>query len=200
MGNTVFKIAEIIYRFVALNLIWLLFFIVGLGIFGFMPATVALFSVIRQWIKGEKDLRLFSMFYHYYKTEFIRTNIIWSIFLVIFYVIYVNFSFVPYYYSENIHFLLYVLIFVASLITVVTLINLFTVIAHFEFKVIQYIKIALGMVFFRPVKSLMQLLWLFVYYLIALNWPTVSIVLGVSVFAFIVMALNYQTFEKHASP
>ncbi|GAA4080969.1 YesL family protein [Amphibacillus indicireducens] len=197
MGNLVFKIADIIYRFVVLNLIWLLFFLIGMGIFGFMPATVALFSVIRQWIKGEEDLRLFKMFFHYYKVEFIRSNILWLIFLVIFYIIYVNYSFISYYYSAGFHFFLYIILFSFAFIAFMTFVNLFSVIAHFEFKTIRYIKVAAGMVFLRPFNTLIQLLWLVVYYIISFQWPTVFIVLGVSVLAFILMATNYPTFIKH---
>lgn len=169
----------------------------GLGIFGFMPATVALFSVVRQWIKGEKDLRLFKMFYQYYKEEFIRSNILWLIFLVFFYVIYVNYVFIPHYYSEEIHLFLYIILFSVAFIIVMTFLNLFSVMAHFEFKTIRYIKVAAGMVFLRPFNTLVQLLWLTVYYIISFKWPTIFIVLGASVFAFILMATNYQTFEKH---
>lgn len=196
----IFKIADLIYRFVALNLIWLMFFLMGMGVLGFMPATVALFSVIRKWLMGEGDLKLFKMFFHYYKAEFIRSNILWSIFLAIFYIIYVNFTFVPYYYDQDIHIFLYIIIFSVALIAIMTLINIFSVMAHFEFKTLQYIRVAFGMVFFRPLNTLMQLIWLIAYYILAIQSTTIFMVLGVSVFAFILMSINYRTFVKHTSP
>lgn len=172
----------------------------GMGVLGFMPATVALFSVIRKWLMGEGDLKLFKMFFHYYKAEFIRSNILWSIFLAIFYIIYVNFTFVPYYYDQDIHIFLYIIIFSVALIAIMTLINIFSVMAHFEFKTLQYIRVAFGMVFFRPLNTLMQLIWLIAYYILAIQSTTIFMVLGVSVFAFILMSINYRTFVKHTSP
>lgn len=197
MGNIVIRFAELIYKFVALNLIWLLFFLMGLGVFGFMPATVALFSVVRQWIKGEKELELFKMFFSYYKEVFFRSNALWLIFISIFYIIYVNFSFVSFYYRAEVQFYIYMMIAFIAIIVISMFINVFSLIAHFEYKLLQYLKVALGMVFFRPLNSLMQLLWLCVYLIIAINWPTIFMVLGVSCFAFILMALNYQTFLKY---
>ncbi|WP_245546988.1 YesL family protein [Evansella cellulosilytica] len=196
----IFKIADLIYRFVALNLIWLLFFLMGLGILGFMPATVALFSVIRKWLMGEQDLRLFKMFFHYYKAEFVRSNILWGIFLIIFYVIYVNFSFVSFYYAEHIHIYLYVVIFSFAAIVLMTFVNIFSVMAHFEFKTLQYIKVAAGMVFLRPLNTLMQLIWLAAYYILALTSTTLFVAIGISVFAFVLMSINYRTFIKYTDP
>ena len=197
MGNTIFKIAEIIYKFVALNLIWLLFVLLGLGIFGFMPATVALFAVTRQWIKGEKDLKLFQTYWHYYKADFIRSNLIGLIISAILYIVYVNYLFVEFYYSEAIQFYIYFVIFAVAIFVIMTTINMFSIIAHYRFKTMQYFKVASGMVFFKPFNTLLQLLWLFVYYVIAIEWPKVFLTLGVSVLAFLLMSTNYHAFEKH---
>ncbi|GAA0287250.1 putative membrane protein YesL [Gracilibacillus halotolerans] len=194
MGNMIFKIADIIYRFVALNLIWLLFFIMGLGVLGFMPATVALFSVIRKWLMGEKDLRLFHLFFSYYKSEFIRSNILGCIYFIAFYIIYVNYAFVPYFYDEQFHIFLYIIIFSVAVIVFMSFMNLFSMMAHFEFKLLHYLKVSFGLVFFRPMNTLMQLVWFLAYYILSIQFPTIFIVIGISVFAFVLMAINYKTF------
>lgn len=197
MGNVIFKVADIIYRFVALNLIWLLFFVLGLGIFGFMPATVALFAVIRQWIKGEKGFKLFKTYWHYYKADFIRSNLIWLIFVAVFYIVYVNYQFVGFYYDESIQFYIYLIVFAVATFVLMAFVNVFSVMAHYKFEILEYIKVASGMVIFRPFITLLQLFWLFVYYLIAVEWPKVFLTLGVSVLAFVLMSTNYFTFKKY---
>lgn len=200
LTNTIFKITEIIYRFVALNVIWLFFVLIGFGILGFMPATVALFSVIRKQLMGEKGLSVFKVFLNFYKKEFIRSNILGVVFLIIFYIIYVNFSFVSFYFEEQIHFFIYIVILFVAIIAVMTFVNMFSIMAHFEFKMFQYIKVAAQMVFFRPLNTLMQLMWLVAYYILAIQSPTVFIVLGASILSFILMTINYRTFTKYASP
>ncbi|MBU9722969.1 MULTISPECIES: YesL family protein [Bacillaceae] len=195
MGK-IMEIAEVIYKFVALNFLWLLFFILGLGIFGFMPATVALFSIIRDWLKGEKDIPLFSSYLKYFKLEFIRSNIVGLPFLVIFYVIYVNFSFVSYYYSDGVQLYIYIVLSAVAIVVLMTFVNLFSVMAHYEFKGLQYIKVAVGLVFYNPFKTLMQVIWIMAYLLIAIFLPKLFIVIGVSVFAYILMGMNYTFFQR----
>ncbi len=195
--SRIIAITEFIYKFIALNFLWLLFLLLGLGIFGFMPATVALFSIIRQWIKGEKNIPLFKTYFKFYKAEFIRSNIIGIIFLLIFYLIYVNFSFVSFFYPENIQIFIYMLILFVGLIVLMTFINLFPVMAHFEYKTLQYIKVAAGLVFLQPLRTLLQITWVIAYVLIAINFPKIFIVIGVSVFSYVLMNINYSIFQKY---
>ncbi|MBU9712886.1 DUF624 domain-containing protein [Bacillus tamaricis] len=196
MGKIIIQIAEVIYKFVALNILWLIFFLVGLGIFGFMPSTVALFSIVRDWLRGDLDTSLFSRYLKYYKGEFVRSNILGVLFMILFYIIYVNFSFVSYYYDESIQIYIYIIIAGFGTILLMTFVNLFSVIAHFEYKIFQYIKVAAGLVFLKPINTLFQLIWLVAYFIIAINHPTIFVVIGVSVFAFVLMSINYSTFKK----
>ncbi|MGY0702716.1 DUF624 domain-containing protein [Bacillus subtilis] len=46
------RFCEWIMRFAYTNLLWLFFTLLGLGVFGIMPATAALFAVMRKWIQG----------------------------------------------------------------------------------------------------------------------------------------------------
>ncbi len=191
------QIAEFVYKFIALNVLWVLFVLAGLGLFGFMPATLALFQVIREWIKGDKEISLFSKFYTFYKQSFVKSNIIGAIFLGIFYIIYVNYSFVSHFYDESIRIFVYILIFGIAAIAIMTFLNVFSVMAHFEYKTLQYIKVAAGLVFARPFITVIQLVWLLAYFLIAINYPKPFLVIGVSVFAYVLMSINYMTFKKY---
>lgn len=196
MGKILFYIAEVIYKFVALNVLWLIFFLLGLGVFGFMPATVALFRIQRKWMRGEKEIPLFTSFYKYYKEEFVSSNVIGLLFVPIIYILYVNYAFVPYFYDQAIQAYIYIIIIGVSTIVLMTLLNIFSVKAHFDYKTFQYIKVAFGLVFVRPLVTLMQAVWLVAYILVALYYPKVFIVIGVSVFSFVIMQLNYSVFKK----
>jgi uncharacterized membrane protein YesL len=78
-----------------------------------------------------------------------------------------------------------------------TFVNLFSVMAHFEFKTIQYIKVAAGLVFASPINTIMQLVWLIAYLLVAINLPKLFIIIGISVFAYVLMSINYSVFKKY---
>ncbi|MDX5476628.1 MAG: DUF624 domain-containing protein [Bacillaceae bacterium] len=196
MGK-IMQIAEFVYKFIALNVLWVIFVLAGLGLFGFMPATAALFQIIREWIKGDKEISLFSNFYKFFKQTFLKSNIIGAIFLVVFYIIYVNFSFVSHFYDESIRIFVYIVVFGIAAIAIMTFLNVFSIMAHFEYKTLQYVKVAAGLVFARPFISLLQLVWLLAYALIAINYPKPFLVIGVSVFAYVLMHINYMTFKKY---
>lgn len=198
MNRMIYTIAETAYRFIVLNILWFIFFLAGLGVFGFMPATVALFRLVREWLKGEEDFPLFKSFLTYYKAEFISSNLLGALFSILFYIIYVNISFVSYFYASSVHLYIYIVIISIGTIVVLSFLNTFSVMAHFEHKkTIRYFKSAVGLVFAQPFKSLLQLLWLFAYLLVAVNYPKAFIAVGVSVFAYVLMSLNYSIFRKY---
>src|SRR5699024_2683932 len=63
-------------RLAYLNLLWIAFTIIGLGIFGFMPATTAMFAIARKWLHGEVDIPITKTFWQQYKASFFQTNIL----------------------------------------------------------------------------------------------------------------------------
>ena len=51
-----------VMRLAYLNVLWILFSLAGLVVFGLMPATAAMFTVAREWAKGNTDAPVFSVF------------------------------------------------------------------------------------------------------------------------------------------
>lgn len=195
--HKLFAIVEFVYRFIALNVIWVIGVLLGLGVFGFMPATVSLFFIVRKLIKGETDIPLFSSFFQQYKAVFLKSNLIGAIFIPIFYVLYVNFEFVSYFYSNEIQFYIYVLIISVTVIVIMTFVNIFSVMANFNYSAFKYIRVAAGLVFLNPLRSGFQFIWIVAYAFIAIFYPNVIIVIGVSVLAYILMSNNYTIFNKY---
>ena len=56
------------------NALWVLFSLLGLIVLGIAPATVALFSITKDWAKKDWDQPVFQTFWQTYKTEFFRAN------------------------------------------------------------------------------------------------------------------------------
>src|SRR4051794_15867366 len=74
LNGNVYKYCDWIMKFGYLNLLWMLFTLTGLIIFGFMPATISLFTITRAWIRGNTDIPIWSTFLKVYKSEFVKSN------------------------------------------------------------------------------------------------------------------------------
>src|SRR5699024_2801656 len=90
-----FRLCEVVMRLAYVNLLWVLFTALGLGLFGIFPATVALFTVTRKWVMGDHDIPIFSTFWHTYRKEFFKSTLFGFILFVIGYIIYVDLVYLP---------------------------------------------------------------------------------------------------------
>src|SRR5690625_6922967 len=88
MMGRVFRWCEGIMRLAYVNLLWILFTILGLGIFGIFPATIALFAVTRKWVMGDRDIPVFSTFWQTFRKEFLKSTLLGWVLFVIGYMIY----------------------------------------------------------------------------------------------------------------
>ncbi len=65
-----------VMRLAYLNVLWILFSLAGLVAFGLMPATAAMFTVAREWAKGNTDAPVFSVFFRAFKKEWRASQIL----------------------------------------------------------------------------------------------------------------------------
>src|SRR5690625_2024178 len=82
-----YRLALWVTRFAYLNLLWVVFTLVGLVFFGFLPATAAMFAVVRKWISGETDIPVLQTFWKSYRKEFMIINVIGYIVFIIGYLL-----------------------------------------------------------------------------------------------------------------
>src|SRR5690625_6019457 len=73
--SALYRIMEWISRFAYIQILWLLFTLLGLGLLGFFPATISMLAVMRDWFLSKPDSPIFRTFWSYYKKEFIRANL-----------------------------------------------------------------------------------------------------------------------------
>ncbi|MEG7381298.1 YesL family protein [Bacillus subtilis] len=140
MGR-VLRFCEWIMRFAYTNLLWLFFTLIGLGLFGIMPATAALFAVMRKWVQGQDNIPVLKTFWREYKAEFLRSNLIGAVLVIIGLIIYIDLAFI---YPS--HFLLHVLrfaIMIFGFLFVSMLFYVFPLLVHFEWKKRLYVKFSL---------------------------------------------------------
>ncbi|WP_100406469.1 YesL family protein [Bacillus solitudinis] len=136
-----YRVSVWVARFAYINILWIVFTLMGLIVLGFMPATVAMFSIMRKWVTGHHDIPVFQTFWIHYKSEFLKSNIIGLFVILLGIILYINFMFaqVP---GTVMMVIRYVLLFV-SVLYIVMVLYLFPTYCTFELKIPVLLKTAL---------------------------------------------------------
>ncbi|MDY0409395.1 YesL family protein [Virgibacillus soli] len=194
-SSTLYRITEWITRFAYIHLLWILFTISGFVIFGFFPSTVAMFSIVRDWLRGKTDIPIFQTFWNYFKQEFKKSNLLGVFVYAVTLLIVLDFYFIT---SNTINRFTWINIplFAFIFLFILFLIYLFPTIAHYHMKPMQLIKNAFFIMLVSPIQSFLILLSLVSLYFIFKLLPALAFIFGGSVYAFITMWLCLHAFEK----
>jgi len=133
-------VCEWIWRVILANLCWFAFTILGLGVFGFFPASVALFTIVRKWMKKDTDFPVLKTFKQVYFKEWKRSNgiglVFYSIGLFLFIDIRIAEQFMSGVFASFLLVILYVLVFVL----LIAVGYFFATYVHYELSTKGYIK------------------------------------------------------------
>lgn len=193
--KVVYQAGEWIIRLVYANLLWMLFTLLGLGIFGFMPATVSLFALLRKWIIGNEVDSAFTIFWTNYRKEFLKANLFGVMFLVIGLIIRLDILFFRD--SSNLVFqILFVLMICLSLLYFITLVNFFPVYVHYDLSIFNYVKYAFLIGLSQLSSTLMMIFGSIIIF--CLYWYVSGLIplLCVSLFCLNIMWFGYRSFKK----
>jgi uncharacterized membrane protein YesL len=190
-------VSEWIMRFGTLTLFWLSFTLSGLVVFGLMPATAAMFSVVRKWVDGEEDVSIFPLFLASFKRDFLKTNLIGLVLLSLGLIIFVDWRFFSQAEGAIYKSLSYLFVFL-SILYFITFIYLFPVYVHYEYKLLNYIKNSFLIALLNPVATL-SMIGLFILYYFAVSYlPFIVLLFGTSVMAFAMMWTASRAFSRMA--
>ncbi|WP_312098465.1 YesL family protein [Niallia sp.] len=138
MGK-LYTICEWIMKLAYINLLWILFIGSGLVLFGFMPATVAMFAVVRKWFRKETEIPIWKTFVSVYKSELLTSNIYGLVFVVAGAMIYLD-----YYLILNLDGVIRIvatsILLLISCLYLITLLFFFPVYVHYQLKFMGYLK------------------------------------------------------------
>ncbi|MEW9669380.1 YesL family protein [Ammoniphilus sp. 3BR4] len=194
LTGALYRICEWITRLAYLNLLWLLFSMIGFVVVGIMPATVAMFSVTRKWVMGQQDIPVFKTFWNTYKSDFVKSNVLGlalGFMAVMFYFDFRILQYMPAYQS-----VLQVVFLSLFFIYLLLLFFIFPVYVHYDIRLSQTFKFGVVIAFSRPLHSLGMivasmilgtLLWLF---------PLLSLFFSGSVFSLLVMWFAIRAFRS----
>lgn len=139
-------------RLAYINILWILFSLVGLVIFGFFPATIAMLATLRQFLQ-KNDPPVFKTFWGYYKTEFISSNKLGAIIAGIGFIFFININFLQST-SGTLSGMLYYPIIIMSCIYFLAICYLLASYVEFEQKLSIHIKNSLLIMMYNPLSSL----------------------------------------------
>ena len=156
-GSIIYRITEWIFRLIYVNLLWILFSVLGLIIFGIMPSTTALYTIVLKWFQGKTNIEVFNTFKKEYKSKFIRSNIMGLIMLIAGSLLYINFVFYQQS-STSLFQLFFYLTLILSLVYFTMWIYLFPLLVNYDLKIFSLLKNALLVPLFSPVNSAILIL------------------------------------------
>ena len=190
-----FTLTEWIARFAYVNLLWICFSVLGLVVFGFFPATVSMFTVIRKWIMGESDIPVFRTFWNTFKKEFLRSNGLGIVLTLLAGLILFDLNYMKVdngNFLQLIHIPLYLLIFAILL----TVLYIFPVYVHYNVKFIQLFKNAFYIMLINPLSNIVMLIGMAATLFVMRVLPGLFLFFGGSITSGIIMVSCYLAFQK----
>jgi len=160
-----------ILNLVYVNFLWWLFTLLGVGFFGAGPATYALVSIMRQWMRGNTNIPIFSSYWKYYKESFKESMITSWIYVLIGYVLVIDLLYVTNWYLKVCLIIIFFLYFLSAIF-------IYPLMAHYNWKGI-FFRIKMSFIF--GFSCLQYSLLLFVV-IGATYWTTITFFPGILTF------------------
>jgi uncharacterized membrane protein YesL len=182
-----------LFRLMWLQLLWIAFTLLGAVLFGFFPATISLFSIIRKWIRGDTEIHIFRIFAAAFKESFVRSNLIGLLFMAI-----GLFLAVDVYLSQTYlgNAFVHIGILICTLLYTMTVLFFFPAYVHYNLKTFTYVKQAFLMIFVRPLQSILILCSALVMLMIVYVVPFLGILFAGPLLAFPIMWLGNRLFQN----
>lgn len=190
IGELFNEICIIILKLVYIQVLWIAFTFLGFILFGFGPATYAMFSVMRQWVRGNKDIPIFKSFLTAYRTGFKESLGIGLFYLACGVILYIDLLYVQ---SPGLRGLLIVICFLYA----VSLLYIFPILVHYDWKrpaLKLKCSILFGLSYLQYTLTLLAALAA-VYFVLFL-FPGVLTFFGISIGSYLIMWMVNQVFKR----
>jgi uncharacterized membrane protein YesL len=215
-----YRVSEWITRIAGTNLLWVLFnipiayltvniFLVKtadqllvnilsiaiLAPFIFFPSTTALFGVVRKWVIGETDVKVFRSFWKFYKENYVRSMLGGLVIVPIWIILAVD-----YFYFTNANTPLFYLFLLIGMFLFVFSIHFFSNSVHFHLKFGATLKNSMILAIGRPAHTIGITIVTALILYISFNIFTFLILLGMgSLIAFGSFFIYYRCFKNNTA-
>ncbi|KAA9015996.1 YesL family protein [Niallia endozanthoxylica] len=194
-ANRAFAATEWITRFAYINLLWIGLTLMGLVVFGFFPATISMFAVIRKWLMGETDIPVFRTFWETYKSNFFRSNGLGLIIVIVAGLIVLDLVFMRNAGGSFIN-VIQIPIYLFMFAAVMTMLYLFPIYVHYELKLTQMIKNSFLMMLINPIENLVMIAGIVSIFFVVKFLPGLGFFFGGSLSAAVIMSTCFIVFKK----
>lgn len=190
-----YRFGETVLLLLYVNVLWILFTLLGLVIFGIGPSTIAMYTVFRRWSMGESDVPVFVTFWKSFKGNFFKANLLALILIVVGYMLYVNRN---YFQLDDAWFSIIVryIILIVSFIYAIMLIYIFPLFVHYDNKFTNYFKNSILIAVYHPIRTIYAIAALFTLYYLFTIFPVFIFLMGPSLISLVVMWITYRTFLR----
>ncbi|WP_223591941.1 YesL family protein [Neobacillus bataviensis] len=191
----IFRTCEWIMLLAYLNILWILFTLLGAVVFGIFPATAAMFAVIRKWLISKHDVPVLKTFWTYYRGEFLKTNQLGLMFFVTGLILYLDFKIIDFQ-NEFIHKIFLIVLFLFTSVYAVTFIYIFPVFVQYDLKLLQYVKNAFLIGIANPIRTAMMVVCLITAFFVLRLAPGLLPFFSGSLLSIVMMTFAYQSINK----
>ena len=175
------------------HILWTAFTVLGIGVFGIVPATAALTTVISKWFEDGYDIPIFQTFFATYKKQFLRLNALGIVLIAIGVFLYVDLNISKHMLqSAFVHFILLFIFF----IYIVVSLYFFPVFSRYELKYLHYFKQSFFIAFARPFETIAMLLCVLLLYYVFVYLPVLTVFVGSSLVAFPITWFAHRAFMQ----
>lgn len=196
MSRWYIRLGNWCFNIVLLNILWIVFTGSGLFVFGLFPATASVFSVLKKMIMEDENTPILRPFFKTFKAEFIKSNIIGYLFLVIGIVLYMNLRIIGTIGNDFLQLTMASITVVTVIVFVLTLLYIFPLFVHFDFKLLQYPVHAFVLALAKPLHTIFLLILLggigYSFYIV----PEFIFIFGFSAVCFVIMKVTSYSLPK----
>lgn len=194
--NSIYKTSDWIMKLAYVNILWIIFSLIGLVILGLFPATIAMFTVVRKWVYSDQEsFSAFKLFWNTYKKEFLKSNVIGLIIMIISYLFYLEIQFIQVYNHEFLNLFFYPLL-ILLFVFVLTVLYVFPTYVHYDIKIFHLIKNSFLMMVLNPISTIFMIMGCITIYILSVMFPVSVLFFSGSLFAFFTIKSAFIAFRK----
>jgi uncharacterized membrane protein YesL len=191
----IYNLCKWITHFAYLNILWILFTLLGAVILGIVPSTVAMFAVARKTAMGNEDVKVFQTFWRTYRQEFLKANGLGFLLLVIGFIWYFDLHFFRRF-DGAVFILMNYFMMMIGMIYFILLLYVFPVYVHYDLKLYQYIPHALKIGFLKPATIIFMVVGSLCTYYFLIYLPGLIPIFGITFFVYFNTWVAYKSFEN----
>ncbi|CAM3851690.1 YesL family protein [Alkalicoccus chagannorensis] len=189
---------EWVLRVIYLHVLWILFTLAGGIVFGWMPATLAVYAVLRKlFTQKVQKITIFPLFWNEYKQNFLKKAFVGFIFLALTGILYVDFLF--YQYMESFWgILFFIFVFLFAMVLTFLYVYFPPLYAHFNLRMKEYFKQSILFGFIHPFTTVVIVLSIGTYVVASYFLPVLILFFGWIPIALFIMKATL--FKIESSP